>query len=129
MIKGWPGLPMAYIPPCQSSRAWDTLELHQRALNILVLHVVKAHLLSRLKFQNEVGKIYGGPRHLTELCATPQGRGVSTCEQWGVIPLPPPRWLEFKAETLRDNLVGLWFNERQKGAAGLEPGESSAMLT
>lgn len=56
--------------PCHGSGAWDTLEPHQQGLNSLVL-VGEAHLLSRLKLQNELRKIYGGPRHLTDLYATP----------------------------------------------------------
>ena len=47
----WPTLPY------QSFRAWDTSELHWRVLKSIVFIVLKVHLFSRLKFQDEVRKM------------------------------------------------------------------------
>lgn len=70
--------------PYQSSRAWDTSELHLRVLKIIVFLVLKALLFFSLKFQDEVRKICTCSGHLSNLYAALGGWGVSLCWCGGI---------------------------------------------
>lgn len=65
--------------PPQSSRAWDTQELHQWVLQDPWVCCFEGPFILQPQFQDEVRKMHGCPGFLTDLSAASRGWGISSC--------------------------------------------------